>query len=154
MLPEAPGKMNAISMLFPKWVTALLSEENFPSHLLGVFNSQNYKISIPGKNNKKIFPTSHPVWKYTKIHSPMFLLMKIFSKVKAPGKGERKDLPREPNFWATAFFPFQVHLFFTPHCREPWWKSSFRRVRSCFHLIYTVWEISPAQVEFHRHSNC
>lgn len=37
MLPEAPGKMNSVSILFPKWVTAVLSEENFPSCLLGYF---------------------------------------------------------------------------------------------------------------------
>lgn len=57
-------------------------------------------------NGKNI---SQPVWKYRKIHCPTFPLLNIFSKIKAPGKGEEgKDFCKEP-----------VHLFFTPRCREP-----------------------------------
>lgn len=105
-----PGKMDSVTVWFPKWVTGcqreLLSSGVFP-------NSWKYKISSSGKVKEK--NSSQPVCKCRKIN---FFYSVFFAKV--PGKGEeRKDFYREPNFWTTAVLSFQVPLLFTPHCRDP-----------------------------------
>lgn len=130
-------------------VSYWLSEGNFSSCLLVFFLiAENIKSQVLGKWKKKPVPSSFAnVEKYILLH---FFYSVLFAKV--PGKGEeKKDFHRKPNFWATAVLPSQVPLVFTPHCRDP--SCDGRAVSRQCTAAFTIWEISPAQVEFPRHSD-